>query len=127
MERGCEEVTWRWLGLPAFQAEDHRTTERFCVRFSLHESDRRSDYRRLVNQRYEWEPKIWDPQAASETIKVVFKSPAGSLPSWLRWEDSLIHADRGLQFTDGAGNKTTLETDFTLQAVLPHLMPLNDS
>ena len=49
--------------------------------------DKRADPRRLVNQRYEWEPKIWDPQAASETIKAVFKSPAGSLPSWLRWGD----------------------------------------
>jgi hypothetical protein len=42
---------------------------------------------RLVNQKYEWEPKIWDPQAASETIHPVFKSPAGTLPFWLKWEE----------------------------------------
>jgi hypothetical protein len=43
---------------------------------------------RLVNQKYEWEPKIWDPQAASETIRPTFKSPPGTLPAWLKWEES---------------------------------------
>jgi hypothetical protein len=41
----------------------------------------------IVNHRYEWEPKIWDPQAASETLRPVFSSPPGSLPSWLSWEE----------------------------------------
>lgn len=38
---------------------------------------------------YEWEPRIWDPQAASDTIKPIFHSPAGSLPSWLSWVDGV--------------------------------------
>lgn len=40
-----------------------------------------------VGHRYEYEPKIWDPQAATETIQATFSSPMGSLPHWLHWED----------------------------------------
>ena len=40
-----------------------------------------------VGQRYEFEPKIWDPQAATDTIQATFSSPMGSLPHWLHWED----------------------------------------
>jgi hypothetical protein len=40
-----------------------------------------------VGHRYEYEPKIWDPQAASETILAQFTSPPGTLPPWLHWED----------------------------------------
>lgn len=42
-----------------------------------------------MHQKYEWEPKIWDPQAASDAIRPHFKSPPGALPSWLKWEDDL--------------------------------------
>jgi hypothetical protein len=45
---------------------------------------------RLVNQKYEWEPKVWDPQAASETIHPIFKSPPGTLPAWLKWEEGKL-------------------------------------
>ncbi|WVF67101.1 hypothetical protein IAT40_001846 [Kwoniella sp. CBS 6097] len=92
----------------------------------------------LVNQMYEWEPRIWDPQAASDTIKPVFDSPPGTLPPWLRWEEGtklvgvpdqpsgpipiLVKAD----FTDGSGNPTTLETTFTIQ-VVPHLLPITET
>lgn len=41
---------------------------------------------RTVGRQYEYEPKIWDPQAASETIEPRFSSPQGTLPPWLRWE-----------------------------------------
>jgi hypothetical protein len=40
-----------------------------------------------VGHRYEFEPKIWDPQAATDTIQATFSSPMGSLPHWLHWED----------------------------------------
>ncbi|WVW79999.1 hypothetical protein I302_101972 [Kwoniella bestiolae CBS 10118] len=92
----------------------------------------------LVNQKYEWEPRIWDPQAASDTIKPSFHSPPGGLPSWLRWEEStklvgLPDQPTGplpitviAEFVDGSGNQTTLETTFTIQ-VVPHLLPLNDT
>ncbi|WVQ94525.1 hypothetical protein IAU59_001604 [Kwoniella sp. CBS 9459] len=92
----------------------------------------------LVNQRYEWEPRIWDPQAASDTIKPIFDSPPGALPPWLRWEEGaklagvpdqpsgpipiLVKAE----FTDGSGNPTTLETTFTIQ-VVPHLLPITET
>ena len=39
--------------------------------------------------RYEWEPKIWDPMAASASIKPTFSSPEGTLPAWLKWEDGV--------------------------------------
>ncbi|OCF78073.1 hypothetical protein I204_00008 [Kwoniella mangroviensis CBS 8886] len=92
----------------------------------------------LVNQKYEWEPRIWDPQAASDTIKPSFHSPPGGLPSWLHWEDStklvgLPEQPTGplpitviAEFIDGSGNQTTLETTFTIQ-VVPHLLPLNET
>lgn len=44
----------------------------------------------LINQRYEYEPKVWDPQAATETLKPVFYSPPNSLPDWMRWEDGKL-------------------------------------
>ncbi|OCF30495.1 hypothetical protein I316_07878 [Kwoniella heveanensis BCC8398] len=92
----------------------------------------------LVNQMYEWEPRIWDPQAASDTIKPTFDSPAGSLPPWLRWEDGTklvgvpdhpsgpIPIMVKAEFTDGSGNPTTLETTFTIQ-VVPHLLPITET
>ncbi|WWC87746.1 uncharacterized protein L201_002638 [Kwoniella dendrophila CBS 6074] len=92
----------------------------------------------LVNAKYEWEPRIWDPQAASDTIKPTFHSPPGGLPSWLHWEDSVkligipdqptgplpvtVIAD----FIDGSGNQNTLETTFTIQ-VVPHLLPITET
>jgi len=91
----------------------------------------------LVNQKYEWEPKIWDPQAASETIHPVFKSPPGSLPNWLRWDEGKLVGTPTepsgpivitalAEFNDVSGTKCTLETSFNVQAVLPHLMPSMD-
>lgn len=41
-----------------------------------------------MGHKYEYEPKIWDPQAASETIKANFSSPR--LPPWLSWVDGSI-------------------------------------
>lgn len=43
----------------------------------------------ILNGRYEWEPKIWDPMAASASIKPTFSSPEGTLPPWLKWEDGV--------------------------------------
>ncbi|WVR03938.1 hypothetical protein IAU60_000937 [Kwoniella sp. DSM 27419] len=92
----------------------------------------------LVNQRYEWEPRIWDPQAASDTIKPTFHSPVGSLPPWLQWEDGTklvgvpdqatgpINIPIIADFVDGSGNPTTLETTFVIQ-VVPHLMPISET
>jgi hypothetical protein len=39
---------------------------------------------------YEYEPKIWDPQAATETINPVFSSPDDSLPLWLKWDEGKL-------------------------------------
>ncbi len=39
---------------------------------------------------YEYEPRIWDPQNAAETIHPTFSSPPGSLPEWLKWEDGKL-------------------------------------
>ncbi|WWD16624.1 hypothetical protein CI109_101053 [Kwoniella shandongensis] len=92
----------------------------------------------LVNQKYEWEPRIWDPQAASDTIKPTFQSPAGSLPPWLQWEDGkkLVGVPDQpsapmtipvmAEFIDGSGMLCTLEIAFTVQAVA-HIMPITDA
>jgi hypothetical protein len=99
-----------------------------------------------AGQLYEYEPKIWDPQAASETIAATFSSPMGSLPPWLHWEEGqklvgvadgpsppftvYVIADVGLsitlrlmaadmQFIDGEGHPCTLDMSYTLQAVTP--------
>ncbi|WVN85806.1 uncharacterized protein L203_100957 [Cryptococcus depauperatus CBS 7841] len=92
----------------------------------------------LVNQRYEWEPRIWDPQAASDTLHPKYSSPPGSLPHWLRWEDGVklvgmpdrpsapfqiqVHAE----FVDGGGNHAVLDESYPCQAV-PHLLPVDAS
>ncbi|WFC98428.1 hypothetical protein MYAM1_001155 [Malassezia yamatoensis] len=39
-----------------------------------------------VNERWTWNLRIWDPQASSSSIKVVYT--ANTLPSWIRWEDN---------------------------------------
>lgn len=39
-----------------------------------------------VNERWTWNLRIWDPQASSSSIKVVYT--ANTLPSWLHWEDN---------------------------------------
>ena len=91
-----------------------------------------------MNQQYEWEPRIWDPQAASDTLKPVFRSPPGALPPWLHWEDDAklvgtptepsapITITAIAEFIDSSGSKCILDTSFNIQAVLPHLMPLTD-
>ncbi|WVQ78747.1 hypothetical protein IAT38_000834 [Cryptococcus sp. DSM 104549] len=89
----------------------------------------------VVNQPYEWEPRIWDPQAPSDTLHPRFSSPPGSLPAWLRWEDStklvgvpdapcaLIHIPVLAEFIDGSGNPATIEASYPIQ-VVPHLQPV---
>lgn len=88
----------------------------------------------LPGQRWEWEPKIWDPQAASETIKPTFSSPPGNLPPWLSWEDGtkLVGTPEAptdpltivavAEFTDATGQTCTLDTSFTFQVVVPKMM-----
>lgn len=39
-----------------------------------------------VNERWTWNLRIWDPQASSSSIKVVYS--ANTLPSWMHWEDN---------------------------------------
>ena len=39
-----------------------------------------------VNERWTWNLRIWDPQASSSSIKVVYT--ANTLPSWIHWEDN---------------------------------------
>lgn len=81
----------------------------------------------VIGVRYEWEPKIWDPMAPSQNIKVTFSSPPGSLPPWLQWEDGTrlagtpdtpqppVHVFCKADFIDGAGNPSVLEMDFQIQ------------
>ncbi|ODN97358.1 hypothetical protein L198_03921 [Cryptococcus wingfieldii CBS 7118] len=92
----------------------------------------------LAGQRYEWEPRIWDPQAASETLRPTFSSPTGSLPSWLRWESGAklvgvpdkpgppfeipVHA----QFVDGGGQDATIDAVYPCQ-VVPQMTPMESS
>ena len=38
-----------------------------------------------VNEPWTWNLRIWDPQASSMNIKVVYS--ANTMPSWLHWED----------------------------------------
>ena len=97
----------------------------------------------ILNDRYEWEPKVWDPQAASDTIKPTFSSPPGTLPPWLQWEAGTILVgiptmETGpmpittiADFIDPSGKPCTLETTFTLQVVralptLPLPVPMPD-
>ncbi|KAL7419680.1 hypothetical protein Q5752_005594 [Cryptotrichosporon argae] len=98
----------------------------------------------VVNAKYEWEPKIWDPMAPSASIKPTFSSPANMLPPWLQWEDGVrlvgvpdqpslapITITAVADFIDGAGNPATLDTTFTLQVVTlpqqPMAMPADPS
>ena len=74
------------MGLQTVQAEDHGAAATIRVSYA-HVSFDYADHHSLVNQKYEWEPKIWDPQAASENIRSSFRSPPNSLPCWLRWEE----------------------------------------
>lgn len=39
-----------------------------------------------VNEEWTWHLRVWDPQAASNSIKVVYS--INSLPSWIRWDDA---------------------------------------
>ena len=39
-----------------------------------------------VNEPWTWNLRIWDPQASSMNIKVVYS--ANTMPSWLHWEDN---------------------------------------
>lgn len=83
----------------------------------------------LIGQRYEWEPKIWDPMAASASIKPTFSSPEGSLPPWLQWEDGVrlagvpdtpqpaFHVTAIAKFIDGANQEAQLETSFTISVI----------
>jgi hypothetical protein len=82
----------------------------------------------VINQRYEWEPKIWDPMAPSSSIKPTFTSPPGSLPHWLSWEDGKltgvpdqphppVNVHVKADFIDGAHRPATATTDFTIQVV----------
>lgn len=83
----------------------------------------------VINQRYEWEPKIWDPMAPSSSIKPTFSSPPGTLPHWLHWEDGTrlvgvpdapqppIHVQAKADFIDGANKPASVSTDFTIQVV----------
>jgi hypothetical protein len=56
--------------------------------FVVHLAQTMSLMVRTVGKMYEYEPKVWDPQAAVETIKPTFSSPHGSLPHWLRWDNT---------------------------------------
>ncbi|GMK58256.1 hypothetical protein CspeluHIS016_0502880 [Cutaneotrichosporon spelunceum] len=82
----------------------------------------------VINQRYEWEPKIWDPMAPSSSIKPTFSSPPGTLPHWLRWEDGKltgvpdtphpgVNVHVKADFIDGAHRAATATMDFTIQVV----------
>ncbi len=39
---------------------------------------------------YIWTPRVWDPQASTNGLQVEFSSPPGTLPGWLRWEDTVL-------------------------------------
>lgn len=91
----------------------------------------------MINKPYEWEPRIWDPQAPSEQIKPNFFSPPNTLPAWLSWVDGKLIGTPTQQagpftviakaeFIDGASQSCTLETSFTITVVLPSLMPIEN-
>ncbi|WFD36054.1 hypothetical protein MCUN1_002925 [Malassezia cuniculi] len=39
-----------------------------------------------VNEEWTWHLRVWDPQAASNSIKVVYS--VNSLPDWIHWDDT---------------------------------------
>ncbi|KAL7416110.1 hypothetical protein BDY24DRAFT_254910 [Mrakia frigida] len=39
---------------------------------------------------WQWAPRVWDPHTTASTIKAVFSSPPGSLPTWLAWTDNVL-------------------------------------
>ena len=91
----------------------------------------------VVGQEFLWDPRVWDPQAASETLRPVFSSPPGSLPPWLKWEegnrlvgvpdqpsqpfDIKVHVD----FVDGGGSPATIDAEYTIQ-VVPAMLSMQD-
>jgi len=79
----------------------------------------------FIGTPYIWTPRVWDPQASTSGLKVEFRSPEGSLPRWLRWEDAVLtgmpeEGDLGGQITaiasfyDAGDNRHEVSTTFTV-------------
>jgi hypothetical protein len=46
--------------------------------------------RAFVGSVYTWTPRVWDPQASTADLKVIFSSPPGQLPPWLSWTENVL-------------------------------------
>lgn len=42
-----------------------------------------------IGLKWQWEPKIWDPQLSRASIDVEFSSP--NMPPWMRWEKGVLN------------------------------------
>lgn len=69
-----------------------------------------------VNERWTWNLRIWDPQASSSSIKVVYS--ANNLPSWIHWEDNE-------KVLTGIPQSTTQSGEVSVTALYVHLGQLH--
>ncbi|KAI0079875.1 hypothetical protein K474DRAFT_1728692 [Panus rudis PR-1116 ss-1] len=60
-----------------------------------------------IGLRWQWQPRIWDPQASRSNMPVTYSSP--SLPSWLSWKDGVL---TGIPPPDAQSCDVTVEARF---------------
>ena len=41
-----------------------------------------------VGLNWQWQPRVWDPQVAAQSIQAVWSSP--QLPAWLCWRNGVL-------------------------------------
>ncbi|GJJ12669.1 hypothetical protein Clacol_006913 [Clathrus columnatus] len=61
-----------------------------------------------VGIKWQFRPRVWDPQASRSNLQVRFSSP--NLPSWLSWNGDIISGTPG---PDAQGSEFTIEAHFS--------------
>ncbi|WFD31369.1 hypothetical protein MSPP1_002404 [Malassezia sp. CBS 17886] len=69
-----------------------------------------------VGEPWTWNLRIWDPQASSNSIKVVYS--ANTLPAWIHWEDNE-------KVLTGVPSNTTQSGEVSVTALYVHLGQLH--
>ncbi|KAG7447961.1 uncharacterized protein BT62DRAFT_744702 [Guyanagaster necrorhizus] len=66
--------------------------------------------------RWQWTPRVWDPQASWQNVPVHYSSPY--LPSWLSWKDDTLS---GIPPPDAQSCEVTVNATFNLDGQEGHL------